>query len=60
MEAGPAKACNQDNAAGFIRLNGLRLSVNSTVNGVKNEMSSLASLSFVLNGQRLSAINGDS
>ena len=33
MEADPTKAYNQDDATGFIRLNGLRLRVNSTVNG---------------------------
>ena len=27
MEADPAKACNQDDATGFIRLNALRLKV---------------------------------
>ena len=36
MEADPTKAYNQDDATGFIRLNGLRLRVNSRVNGVKN------------------------
>ena len=36
MEADPTKAYNQDDATGFIRLNGLRLRVNSTVNGAKN------------------------
>jgi argininosuccinate synthase len=36
MEADPTKAYNQDDATGFIRLNGLRLRVNSTVNGPKN------------------------
>jgi len=36
MEADPTKAYNQDDASGFIRLNGLRLRVNSTVNGAKN------------------------
>jgi len=35
MEADPTKAYNQDDATGFIRLNGLRLRVNSTVNGPK-------------------------
>jgi argininosuccinate synthase len=33
MEADPTKAYNQDDATGFIRLNGLRLKVNSRVNG---------------------------
>jgi argininosuccinate synthase len=33
MEADPTKAYNQDDATGFIRLNGLRLKVNSQVNG---------------------------
>lgn len=33
MEADPTKAYNQDDATGFIRLNGLRLKVNSKVNG---------------------------
>ena len=33
MEADPTKAYNQDDASGFIRLNGLRLRVNSQVNG---------------------------
>ena len=36
MEADPSKAYNQDDATSFIRLNGLRLRVNSTVNGAKN------------------------
>ena len=36
MEADPTKAYNQDDASGFIRLNGLRLRVNSQVNGAKN------------------------
>jgi argininosuccinate synthase len=36
MEADPTKAYNQDDATGFIRLNGLRLRVNSTVNGAKS------------------------
>ncbi len=36
MEADPTKAYNQDDATGFIRLNGLRLRVNSQVNGSKN------------------------
>jgi argininosuccinate synthase len=36
MEADPTKAYNQDDATGFIRLNGLRLRVNSTVNGPLN------------------------
>jgi argininosuccinate synthase len=36
MEADPTKAYNQNDATGFIRLNGLRLRVNSTVNGPKN------------------------
>ncbi len=36
MEADPTKAYNQDDATGFIRLNGLRLRVNSSVNGAKN------------------------
>ncbi len=33
MEADPTKAYNQDDATGFIRLNGLRLRVNAAVNG---------------------------
>ncbi|TLD72812.1 argininosuccinate synthase [Phragmitibacter flavus] len=36
MEADPTKAYNQDDATGFIRLNGLRLRVNSQVNGAAN------------------------
>ena len=36
MEEDPTKAYNQDDATGFIRLNGLRLRVNSTVNGAAN------------------------
>ncbi len=36
MEADPTKAYNQDDASGFIRLNGLRLRVNSQVNGPAN------------------------
>ncbi len=35
MEADPTKAYNQDDATGFIRLNGLRLRVNSAVHGSK-------------------------
>ena len=33
MEADPAKACNQDDATGFIRLNALRLKVAAKVEG---------------------------
>ena len=36
MEEDPTKAYNQNDATGFIRLNGLRLRVHSTVNGAKN------------------------
>jgi argininosuccinate synthase len=36
MEADPTKAYNQDDATGFIRLNGLRLRVNSAVNGARS------------------------
>lgn len=36
MEADPTKAYNQDDATGFIRLNGLRLRVNSQVNGPRS------------------------
>ena len=35
MEAGPANAFNQDDANGFIRLNGLRLKVAAKVRGKK-------------------------
>jgi argininosuccinate synthase len=35
MEADPTKAYNQDDATGFIRLNGLRLRVNAAVHGRK-------------------------
>jgi argininosuccinate synthase len=35
MEADPTKAYNQDDATGFIRLNGLRLRVNAAVHGGK-------------------------
>jgi argininosuccinate synthase len=35
MEADPTKAYNQDDATGFIRLNGLRLRVNSAVHNTK-------------------------
>ncbi len=38
MEADPTKAYNQDDATGFIRLNGLRLRVGSTVNGATGLM----------------------
>ncbi len=31
METGPAKACHQDDATGFIRLNALRLKVAAKV-----------------------------
>jgi argininosuccinate synthase len=33
MEADPTKACNQDDATGFIRLNALRLKVAAKVHG---------------------------
>jgi len=36
MEADRTKDYEQDDGTGFIRLNGLRLRVNSTVNGAKN------------------------
>ena len=36
MEADRTKDYEQNDATGFIRLNGLRLRVNSTVNGAKN------------------------
>jgi argininosuccinate synthase len=36
MEADPTRAYNQDDATGFIRLNGLRLRVNSQVNGARS------------------------
>ncbi len=36
MEADPTKAYNQDDATGFIRLNGLRLRVNSAVHGANH------------------------
>ncbi|HWF20377.1 MAG TPA: argininosuccinate synthase, partial [Verrucomicrobiae bacterium] len=35
MEADPTKAYNQDDATGFIRLNGLRLKVASKVHRIK-------------------------
>jgi len=35
MEADPTKAYNQDDATGFIRLNGLRLKVAAKVHGKK-------------------------
>ena len=35
MEADPTKACNQDDATGFIRLNALRLKVAAKVHGKK-------------------------
>ncbi|HXI73085.1 MAG TPA: hypothetical protein VNN22_22325 [Verrucomicrobiae bacterium] len=34
-ETDPAKACNQDDAIGFIRLNGLHLKVAAKVHGKK-------------------------
>jgi argininosuccinate synthase len=37
MEADPTKAYNQDDATGFIRLNGLRLKVAAQVHGVKKK-----------------------
>jgi len=37
MEADPTKAYNQDDATGFIRLNGLRLKVASEVHGARRE-----------------------
>ena len=36
-EADPTKAYNQDDATGFIRLNGLRLKVAAQVHGAKNQ-----------------------
>jgi len=36
MEGDPTKAYNQDDATGFIRLNGLRLKVGAKVNGAKS------------------------
>jgi argininosuccinate synthase len=36
MEEDPTQAYNQNDATGFIRLNGLRLRVNSAVNGSKS------------------------
>jgi argininosuccinate synthase len=36
MEPDRTKDYEQNDATGFIRLNGLRLRVNSTVNGAKN------------------------
>ena len=36
MEADRTKDYEQNDATGFIRLNGLRLRVNSTVNGAHN------------------------
>jgi argininosuccinate synthase len=36
MEADPAQVYNQEDATGFIRLNGLRLRVNSAVNGARS------------------------
>ena len=36
MEADPTKAYNQDDATGFIRLNGLRLKVAAKVHAKKN------------------------
>ena len=41
MEADPTKAYNQDDATGFIRLNGLRLRVNSAINGAESFKSHL-------------------
>jgi hypothetical protein len=35
MEADPTKACNQDDVAGFIQLNSLRLKVVAKVHGKK-------------------------
>jgi argininosuccinate synthase len=35
MAAGPTKACNQDDATGFIRLNALRLKVAAKVHSKK-------------------------
>ena len=37
MEADPTKAYNQDDATGFIRLNGLRLKVAAKVHGTKKK-----------------------
>jgi argininosuccinate synthase len=37
MEADPTKAYNQDDATGFIRLNGLRLRVSSAVHQAKKK-----------------------
>jgi len=35
IKVDPTKACNQDDATGFIRLNGLRLKVAAKVHGKK-------------------------
>ena len=35
IESGPTKACNQDDATGFIRLNALRLKVAAKVHAKK-------------------------
>jgi len=39
MEANPTKACNQDDATGFIPLNALRLKVAAKVHGKRNKYS---------------------
>ena len=43
MEADPTKAYNQDDATGFIRLNGLRLKVAAKVHGKKQAPTNLRS-----------------
>ena len=39
MRASPAKACNQDDATGFIRLNPLRLKLAAKAQGKMNDQS---------------------
>ncbi len=50
MEADPTKAYNQNDATGFIRLNGLRLRVNSTVNGSKSAVGAPDSVAIKAQG----------
>ena len=37
VEADPTKACNQDDATGFIRLNALHLKVSARVHGKRDK-----------------------
>ena len=58
MGADPTKAYNQGDATGFIRLNGLRLRVNSTVNGAGSLSEPPARSKFGAPGTRITGRRG--